>query len=95
MCANSQAGTAKACIAGKLAALYSAWTPFRTGLTPNPMDSHRRPLSSLDAWPGEAARPPLRLLETPRSRPNAGVADRRASSLAGWLQRLRHALLAG
>jgi hypothetical protein len=59
------------------------------------MDSHRRTLSSLDAWPGEAARPPLRLLEIPRARADARVADRRAGSLAGWLQRLRHALLAG
>ena len=59
------------------------------------MDSHRRPLSSLDAWPGEAARPPLRLLEMPRARTDARVADRRASPLTGWLQRLRHALLAG
>jgi len=30
------------------------------------MSTSHRTLSSLDAWPGESARPPLRLLETPR-----------------------------
>lgn len=61
------------------------------------MDSSRRPLGSLDAWPGEAARPPLRLLETPRA-PAARAGEGRTSrpaAPAGWLQRLRHALLAG
>jgi hypothetical protein len=62
------------------------------------MDSSRRPLTSLDAWPGEAARPPLRLLEAPRARPDARAGQGRASrpaAPAGWLQRLRHALLEG
>jgi hypothetical protein len=62
------------------------------------MDTPRRPLSSLEAWPGETARQPLRLLETPRSRAQARATDSRtngSSHLAGWLQRLRHALLAG
>ena len=61
------------------------------------MDSSRRPLSSLDAWPGEAARPPLRLLEAPRSADGRKAEGRtsRPSAPAGWLQRLRHALLAG
>jgi hypothetical protein len=62
------------------------------------MDSTRRPLSSLDAWPGEAARPPLRLLETPPVRPEGRARESRTirpGSPAGWLQRLRHALLAG
>jgi hypothetical protein len=59
------------------------------------MDSPRRPLSSLDAWPGEAARPPLRLLQTPRMHSDVRADNRRAGPLAGWLQRLRHVLLAG
>jgi hypothetical protein len=62
------------------------------------MDSSRHPLSSLDAWPGEPARPPLRLLETPREKVEGRTGDGRASrpsAVPGWLQRLRHALLAG
>jgi len=53
-------------------------------------------LSSLDAWPGESARPPLRLLETPRLTARGGSAPTAARPMrAGWLQRLRQALLAG
>jgi len=62
------------------------------------MDSPRRPLSSLEAWPGETPRQPLRLLERPRARVETRATDSRvggASPLTGWLQRLRHALLAG
>ncbi|MGM9487853.1 hypothetical protein [Ideonella sp. YS5] len=62
------------------------------------MDSPRRPLGSLEAWPGESLRQPLRLLERPRARAEVRATDSRAgaaSPLSGWLQRLRHALLAG
>jgi hypothetical protein len=62
------------------------------------MESSRRPLSSLDAWPGEAARPPLRLLQAPRARSDGQSGQgrtTRADTPAGWLQRLRQALLAG
>jgi len=60
------------------------------------MSTTHRPLSSLDAWPGESARPPLRLLETPRLTARGGSAPTAARPMrAGWLQRLRQALLAG
>jgi hypothetical protein len=52
------------------------------------------PLHSLDAWPGESARPPLRLLE---GRAVARPAGRPARPAGGagqvrWLQRLQRAL---
>jgi hypothetical protein len=69
---------------------------------PQPMPT----FDSLDAWPGEAARPPLRMLE-PRSTarhtapapsraaaPAAPVAPRESSQI-GWLQRVRGALVGG
>lgn len=60
------------------------------------MSTTHRPLSSLDAWPGESARPPLRLLETPRLAARGGIAPAaERPARAGWLQRLRRALLAG
>ncbi|MBT9594643.1 MAG: hypothetical protein IV094_01490 [Vitreoscilla sp.] len=50
-------------------------------------------LHSLDALPGEAVRPPLRLLERPA--PGRSQGSRRAAPRgpqAGWLDRLRQAL---
>jgi hypothetical protein len=58
------------------------------------MDAARRPLSSLDAWPGEPARPPLRLLESQRVGPRVASGTPRTPR-PGWLQRLRQALSAG
>ncbi len=59
------------------------------------MDASRRSLSSLEAWPGEAARPPLRLLEPRRPAAHGGGRGHRArTARAGWWQRLRDALLA-
>jgi hypothetical protein len=60
------------------------------------MDASRRCLSSLEAWPGEVARPPLRLLE-PRRRAARGATPVPAGRPApgGWWRRLRDALLAG
>ena len=53
----------------------------------------RNPAPSLDAWPGETARPPLRLLETPRSLPaRRQHASAALAPAAGWLQRLRQLL---
>ncbi|MFO1339917.1 MAG: hypothetical protein U1F53_17100 [Burkholderiaceae bacterium] len=51
-----------------------------------------RPLHSLDAWPGESARPPLRLLEPRGPAQRAGEPPARPGLGAGWLQRLRQAL---
>lgn len=59
------------------------------------MSTTHRPLRSLDAWPGESARPPLRLLETPRLTPRSAPQPAARPLRAGWLQRLRQALLAG
>ncbi|WP_374675781.1 hypothetical protein [Ideonella sp.] len=54
------------------------------------------PLHSLDAWPGESARPPLRLLERRDAMRPARRAARPASGQAHghahWLQRLQRAL---
>jgi len=58
-------------------------------LSPLPSDA----LHSLDALPGEAARPPLRLLERPE--PGRSPFGRRAAPRglqAGWLDRLRRVL---
>jgi hypothetical protein len=53
----------------------------------------RTPAPSLDAWPGEAARPPLRLLDTPRARPvRQRDRDATPAPTPGWLQRLRQLL---
>lgn len=50
-------------------------------------------LQTLDAWPGETARPPLRLLAgRPAARRSAPSAPTRPSEPAGWLQRVRQAL---
>ncbi|HEV8688720.1 MAG TPA: hypothetical protein VGQ91_00370 [Ideonella sp.] len=53
----------------------------------------RTPAPSLDAWPGEVARPPLRLLDTPRAQ-STRQRDRHATPvpMPGWLQRLRRLL---
>ncbi len=51
-----------------------------------------RPLQSLDAWPGESARPPLRLLEARSPARRTGEPTARPGWKAGWLQRLRQAL---
>jgi len=59
------------------------------------MNATTRPLHSLDAWPGESPRPPLRLLETPQARAGSSAGSSAASTgrpPAGWLQRLRRAL---
>lgn len=50
-------------------------------------------LHSLDAWPGETARPPLRLLDANRGAhgPRPTTAERSVKP-AGWMQRLRRAL---
>jgi hypothetical protein len=49
----------------------------------------RTPAPSLEAWPGEAAQPPLRLLQRAPRRPEAPPASLPAVT---WLQRLREAL---
>lgn len=53
-------------------------------------------LDSLDAWPGETARPPLRLLAPGRPNPRRAVpaeAPSRPVVREGWLARMRLALL--
>ncbi|MFZ5547818.1 MAG: hypothetical protein ACOZJX_03915 [Pseudomonadota bacterium] len=53
-------------------------------------------LDSLDAWPGETARPPLRLLDAGRRAPRRGAqaeAPSRPAERPGWLARMRLALL--
>jgi len=54
----------------------------------------RTPAPSLDAWPGETARPPLRLLEASAARsarrPDPGSVAPAATP--AWLQRLRQLL---
>ncbi|HEX5687690.1 MAG TPA: hypothetical protein VFY73_27055 [Ideonella sp.] len=56
------------------------------------MSATSHPLHSLEAWPGESQQPPLRLLETPRTRAGTEPASPIRSRPAGWLQRLRRAL---
>ncbi|WP_374563631.1 hypothetical protein [Ideonella sp.] len=56
------------------------------------MNATHRPLHSLDAWPGESPRPPLRLLETPRAHGDTGAVTASRPLPTGWLQRLRRAL---
>lgn len=56
------------------------------------MNATPRPLHSLDAWPGESPRPPLRLLEAPQARAGSGAASTGRPLTTGWLQRLRRAL---
>lgn len=51
-----------------------------------------RSLQSLDAWPGESARPPLRMLEPRSPDRRQGGPALRPGSPASWLQRLRQAL---
>lgn len=53
-------------------------------------------LDSLDAWPGETARPPLRLLAPERRTPRRAApaeAPSRPVVREGWLARMRLALL--
>lgn len=53
-------------------------------------------LSSLDAWPGETARPPLRLLDPARRAPRRAEpvdTPSRPEARPGWLARMRLALL--
>lgn len=54
-------------------------------------------LHSLDAWPGEAARPPLRLLDAARparreAPPATPARPPRDSGGGNWLRRVRQAL---
>lgn len=56
------------------------------------MNATSRPLQSLDAWPGESPRPPLRLLETPQVRAVSGAKRTGFPQPTGWLKRLRHVL---
>lgn len=56
------------------------------------MNATHRPLQSLDAWPGESQRPPLRLLETPRAHSGTGATVASRPLPYSWLQRLRRAL---
>ncbi len=56
------------------------------------MNATPRPLHSLDAWPGENPRPPLRLLEAPQARADSAAPSAGRPLPTGWLQRLRRAL---
>lgn len=60
----------------------------------SPMPTSPHALRSLDAWPGETARPPLRLLDgrqsSTRAQPPAAA---RPAERMGWLQRVRQALV--
>jgi hypothetical protein len=58
------------------------------------MDATHHTLSSLDAWPGETTRPPLRLLDPPRAVARRADAPAARPLPAGWLQRLRRAFSA-
>jgi hypothetical protein len=50
-------------------------------------------LHSLDAWPGETARPPLRLLDGHQvAKGQPPIATERPAKPAGWVQRVRRAL---
>jgi hypothetical protein len=62
----------------------------------SPMPTSPHALRSLDAWPGETARPPLRLLDGRQVRPGAQPpAAARPAERMGWLQRMRRALAGG